>query len=161
MIVKEENEALRREGANLQPKVDEKLTLKTAGTLDEQKIVSSARGRQRELVRLAFDLYRQKIPYKWGGKNPRDGFDSSGYVAYILAQIGAIDDPQTYWSGKLRSSSLKVQEEQVGDIIFYSSGVCMIYLGEGMNIGMLPGGIATQNLKDTEMQFAKLGVGRY
>jgi len=116
----------------------------------------------------ALALYHKNVPYKWGGKNEQ-GFDSSGYVAYVLAKIGVINNPETYWSGKLRNALARVQQgdEKVGDVIFYSSGACMIYLGNQLSIGMLPTerpklpGIVTGSLDTPGSPFKKLGVGRY
>jgi cell wall-associated NlpC family hydrolase len=135
-------------------------------TLDEARmarILASATGKQREVLTLAFKLHGQKVPYKWGGKDPHDGFDSSGYIAYLLAKAGVIDDPTTYWSGKLLASPLlqTVPHEEVGDIIFYNAGACMIYLGDNTSIGMLPGGIVIDNLDESPEGYDRKGVRRY
>jgi len=154
-----QKEALQREGALLQPKAEPKVEQ----TLDEAGILAPVTGKQREVLTLAFELYRQKVPYKWGGKDPHDGFDSSGYIAYLLAKAGVIDDPTTYWSGKLLTSpSLqRVPHEEVGDIIFYNAGACMIYLGDKTSIGMLPGGIVIGNLDESPEGYDRKGVRRY
>lgn len=155
-----EKDALQQEGALLQPKVDNSV-LGTERTLSEAKILASVSGKQREVISQALELYHRKIPYKWGGKNPTGGLDSSGYVAYVLSKAGIIDDPASYWSGKLLASLQPVAQEQVGDILFYSSGACMIYLGNDLSIGMLPGGIATGSLDAPNSGFKRLGVRRY
>ena len=81
----------------------------------------------------------------------------------MLAKTGVIDNPETYWSGKLRNALAKVQpgDEKVGDVIFYSSGVCMIHLENQLSIGMLPGGIVTGSRDTPDSAFKKIGAGRY
>ena len=145
------------------PQICSLLELRTDRILDEDKILKSAIDKQRKALGVAFELYKQRVPYKWGGKQPSKGLDSSGYVAYILANIGVIKDPATYWSGKLFTSPLmkKVDHERVGDIIFYGGGICMIYLGDHVSIGMLPGGIATGNLDVFPPGYERKGVRRF
>jgi len=155
-----EKDALQQEGALLQPKVDYG-ALGTERKLPEATILASVSGKQREVIRQALDLYHRRPQYKWGGKNPTDGFDSSGFVAYVLSKAGIVDDPASYWSGKLRATLQPASQAQPGDIIFYSSGACMIYLGNNLSIGMLPGGIATGSLDAPTSGFTRQGVGRY
>lgn len=159
------NETLQAEGAALEHTIAPPTTvleLRTERKLDEAAILHSAAGKQQKAIIEALALYHKNIPYKWGGKDEQ-GFDSSGYVAYVLSKIGVINSPDTYWSGKLRNALARVQpgDEKVGDVIFYSSGVCMIYLGNQLSIGMLPGGIVTGSLDTPDSAFKKLGVGRY
>src|SRR4051794_32688720 len=52
--------------------------------LDRQALISTLTGHRRDAVTLALQLYDQHIPFKWGGKTPEDGLDTSGYVAYVL-----------------------------------------------------------------------------
>lgn len=163
----QKNEALQKEGAAqellLQRTIKEDVRPKPVGNLDEEKILSSATGKQREVIQLAFDLYHRKIPYKWGGKDPHEGLDSSGYIAYILARVGVIQDPTTYWSGKLKAELKKVNPQQaaVGDIMFYNSGACVIYLGDKTSIWMLPGGIGTGDLEKSPDGYDLLGAATY
>jgi len=36
----------------------------------------------------------EKIPFKWGGKSEREGFDSSGFAAYVLRAPGYLRTPK-------------------------------------------------------------------
>lgn len=163
------NEALRQQGQDLAERVVAPLTkgleLSTDRKLeDEPAILASAGDVQRKAIIEAIALYskRPPVPYRWGGKDEQ-GLDSSGFVAYVLAKAGVIKDPSLYWSGKLQHALANVRpgEEKVGDIKFYSSGACMIYLGNDLSIGMLPGGIATGSLDTPNSPFEKRGIGRY
>ena len=141
--------------------VGKKITIQTKA-VEEIKILTSISDKRREVIKLAFDLQKKDIIFKWGGKNPEEGFDSSSFIAYILSRANIIQKPETYWSGRLRSEfgSKKFSSEselQIGDILFYEAGVCMLYLGGNRCIGMLPQGIVTAEL---EFGFQILGYGR-
>ena len=131
-------------------------------TVEKNRILESVSDKRKEVIRLAFELQERVIPFKWGGKSPKKGFDSSGFVAYLLSQVNIIQNPEIYWSGRLRSefgnrSFNSGSELQIGDIIFYEAGVCMLYLGNNRCIGMLPQGIV---IKELYFGFKKLGYGR-
>lgn len=134
--------------------------VRTDRSLNREGILQSiTEPRRRKVVDLAIQLYEEKIPYKFGGKSPQEGFDTSGYVAYILSQVGVIGNPREYWSGRLRDElpPAPAGKDEPGDIIFYGGGPCMIYLGGGLSIGSLPGGIATGNLDGS---YPRIGVAR-
>ncbi|QAY63594.1 NlpC/P60 family protein [Xylanimonas allomyrinae] len=73
------------------------------------------------------------VPYVYGGATP-SGFDCSGLVSYVYAQLG-IDLP--HQSRGILNSSHTTQvsraEAQPGDVI-WSPGHVAIYLGDGMQI---------------------------
>jgi hypothetical protein len=125
--------------------------LRTERPLDRAQILKQVTGDiQKTVIGIAIDLYEHQppIPYTWGGKSPKTGFDSSGYVTYALAQAGVLKNAENYWSARLRDEALKpipIDKKQPGDVIFYPGGACMFYLGgpDDIVIGMLPGGIVT------------------
>lgn len=130
-----------------------KSEMRTERKLDRTEILKLVSGdRQKKAIEIAIDLYEKKPPigYTWGGKSPADGFDSSGYVAYVLAQVGVLKNPSAYWSGRLRQDlkSVPIDYKQPGDVVFYPGGTCTFYLGgpDHLSIGALPGGIATGNI---------------
>jgi cell wall-associated NlpC family hydrolase len=88
-------------------------------------------------------LKEKKIPFKWGRKSEREGFDSSGFAAYVLARAGVLTNPEKYWSGLLRETFKTVSSPSAGDLVFYDSGYVMIFLGNQTCIGMTPSGILT------------------
>jgi len=108
----------------------------------------------------ALALYRKRIPFKWGGKSPEQGFDSSGFIAYLLKQVGIISDPQQYWSVNLLTATrpISVDQAEPGDVIYYEYGICMLVLDHDTRIGALPGGVATGNLDGV---IKTVGVGRF
>ena len=70
----------------------------------------------------AISLKQQNIPFKWGGKTQSEGFDSSGFVAYLLHKHNIIkDNYKAYWSGKIREEFPSTNSPKVGDLIFYQS----------------------------------------
>lgn len=78
--------------------------------------------------------------YVFGGKNPEDGFDCSGFVSWAYGQTGK-SIPST--TSQLRSTGTKVSyaEAQAGDLIFFTNpggttdGHVGMYLGNGKFIG--------------------------
>lgn len=80
-------------------------------------------------------------PYKWGGNGP-SSFDCSGYVAYLLKQMGK-STPRTANDMSLNSNWTKVsyQNLQAGDLVFFDTrggnppvGHVGIYIGDGQFI---------------------------
>jgi cell wall-associated NlpC family hydrolase len=69
------------------------------------------------------------VPYVSGGASP-DGFDCSGFVSYVYAQLG-ISLPRS--SGDYYNVGVRVTEPQPGDIIV-SPGHVGIYAGDGLQI---------------------------
>lgn len=139
--------------------------MRTERTLNRSEILQNVTGEpQKRAIVAAIDLYEQKpsIPFSWGGKSPKMGFDSSGYVAYTLAQAGVLSHPEVYWSGRLQQKLAPVGLDKIqpGDVVFYPGGTCMLYLGgpDDLSIGALPGGITTGKL---ELVVKPIGAGRY
>ncbi len=69
------------------------------------------------------------VPYVYGGSTP-DGFDCSGFVQYVYAQLG-ISLPRS--SGAYYNVGVRVTEPLPGDIIV-SPGHVGIYAGNGLQI---------------------------
>jgi hypothetical protein len=100
--------------------------------------INNLTGLKKEALTFAFQLYTKKIPYKYGGKTEKNGFDTSGFVAYVLHKVGLLGKNYfNYWSGKLRTkyktSSLS---PEIGDLVFYKGGYVFFYLGNNLIIGM-------------------------
>lgn len=74
------------------------------------------------------------IPYLWGGSSPATGFDCSGFVMYVFAQVGVSLPHSTYamWGMGVSVSS---DQLQAGDLVFFNGlGHMGIYIGNGQFI---------------------------
>jgi cell wall-associated NlpC family hydrolase len=73
------------------------------------------------------------VPYVWGGASPR-GFDCSGLVMYVYAQLGI---SLAHYTGAQWSSTIPISESQAqpGDLVFFN-GVSHvgIYIGGGQMV---------------------------
>jgi hypothetical protein len=107
---------------------------------------------QTQVLNNALKLKEENIAFKWGGKNPKTGFDSSGFIAYIFHQFGLLEKPHTWWSGKLRSKfgspREKKKPKELGDLVFYMGGYVMLYLGDNNIIGMTESGIVISDYQN-------------
>ena len=114
-------------------------------SVDRKSTLRNVDGKRKEALQLAFDLYDKHIPFKWGGKTPSEGLDTSGFVAYILHQVGVLDQPERYWSGLLRQKfGVKIaslSELQPGDLVFEENKACWFLLNDRFTIGMVPDGV--------------------
>jgi peptidoglycan DL-endopeptidase CwlO len=73
------------------------------------------------------------VPYVWGGASPR-GFDCSGFVMYVFAQIGVSLPHSTYAMYNL-GTPVSMSQLQPGDLVFFSGlGHMGIYIGGGQFI---------------------------
>lgn len=68
------------------------------------------------------------VPYVYGGTTP-SGFDCSGFVGYVYAQVG-IGLPRTSWAQGAAGHMISAAAARPGDIVYYGHHVG-IYLGEG------------------------------
>ena len=76
------------------------------------------------------------VPYVWGGASP-SGFDCSGLVMYVYAQIG-ISLPHGATAQYAAGTPISYDELQPGDLVFFGGGGYMshvgIYIGGGQMI---------------------------
>lgn len=59
------------------------------------------------------------IPYKYGGDNPIEGFDCSGFVKYIYQKVAKLEVPRTTTSQLKIGKPIKMTNIQKGDLIFF------------------------------------------
>jgi peptidoglycan DL-endopeptidase CwlO len=73
------------------------------------------------------------VPYVWGGSTPR-GFDCSGFVMYVFAQIG-VSLPHSSYAMFNMGTPVSMGQLQPGDLVFFSgAGHMGIYIGGGQFI---------------------------
>jgi cell wall-associated NlpC family hydrolase len=82
------------------------------------------------------------VPYTWGGSSPSEGFDCSGLIVYVYAQLG-IDLPHS--SSELATVGYQVSaaDAQPGDIV-WTSGHVSLYAGDGMVVEAQQEGVPVQ-----------------
>jgi cell wall-associated NlpC family hydrolase len=112
----------------------------------EALLFGDAKGLRRRALEEAYRLYEQKIPFKFGGKKPSEGLDTSGFVAYVLSTVGVLESPESYNVARLREryspkEPRKLENMRPGDLIFEANNACWLVLANGLAIGMVPGGI--------------------
>ena len=121
------------------------ITFSNVGSSEEGKLLTEnlldAKPQVKKLIKKAFELRNGVfIPFKWGGKSQEEGFDSSGFVAYLLSKYGDLDDPgyRMYSSAHLREKYQTVDKSEVkpGDLIFFKHGFIVFYLGSLKAIGI-------------------------
>ena len=70
------------------------------------------------------------VPYVWGGSSPR-GFDCSGLVMYVFAQIG-VSLPHSSYAQFGMGASVSMSQLQPGDLVFFAGASHVgIYVGSG------------------------------
>jgi len=74
------------------------------------------------------------IPYVWGGSSPSTGFDCSGFVAYVYAQVG-VYLPHHAASQYGYGTPVSYDQLQPGDLVFFSGLEHVgIYIGGGQMV---------------------------
>ncbi len=71
------------------------------------------------------------VPYVWGGSSPSTGFDCSGFIMYVFAQVGV---SLPHHAASQWSYGVPVPYDQLapGDLVFFSGlGHAGIYIGGG------------------------------
>ena len=71
-------------------------------------------------------------PYVWGGASPATGFDCSGFVMYVFAQVG-VSLPHHAASMYGYGTPVPYEQLAAGDLVFFSGlGHMGIYIGDGL-----------------------------
>ena len=74
------------------------------------------------------------IPYRWGGASPSTGFDCSGFIMFVYAQVG-VGLPHYTVSQFQLGSPVSRADLQAGDLVFFRGlGHNGIYIGGGQFI---------------------------
>ncbi|WP_256218404.1 C40 family peptidase [Bacillus sp. MUM 116] len=97
--------------------------------------------------------YAQKYvgsPFKYGGTNPKQ-FDASGYTQYVYRNAVNIKIPRTSADQYKVGKSVKLNELQPGDLVFYktngkSVSFVAIYIGGQKFIGATSDGVKIQSM---------------
>jgi cell wall-associated NlpC family hydrolase len=73
------------------------------------------------------------VPYVWAGASPR-GFDCSGFVMYVFAQIG-VSLPHSSYAQFNMGTPVSISQLQPGDLVFFTGASHVgIYIGGGQFI---------------------------
>ena len=76
------------------------------------------------------------VPYRYGGNNPKGGFDCSGLIAYVYQKSANIKLPRTIQEMSTKGQSVENQPPAPGDLIFFNTtgekySHAGIYVGQG------------------------------
>ena len=75
-------------------------------------------------------LHYLGVPYVWGGSTP-SGFDCSGLVMYVFAQIG-VSLPHSTYSQVAMGTPVSISQLEPGDLVFFAGASHVgIYIGGG------------------------------
>lgn len=89
------------------------------------------------------------LPYKWGGDDPMEGFDCSGFIIEVLKSVGILSDDYDDTAHGLMQKFSKTDELKPGNLVFYdwdkdgkADHVVMIFmvLPTGQILGIEAGG---------------------
>jgi len=161
-------ESLKNDLKSITPLVKAQIKPQTSRQVNEKLILEKREleDKRKEAIKLAYKLKGDQIKFTWGGKSPQEGFDSSGFIAYVLSKQNLARPPdlarhpEKYYSGLLAQVFRRKRydnEIQIGDILFYEAGICMFNLGNNNCIGMLPEGV---QIKEIDFGPKLLGYGR-
>lgn len=101
-------------------------------------------------------------PYTWGGASPGTGFDCSGLVLYVYAQVG-VSLPHNAAMQYGYGSPVDRSDLQPGDIVFFNGlGHNGVYIGGGQFIDAPKTGdvVKIENLNDSWWSAAYVGARR-
>jgi len=76
------------------------------------------------------------VPYRYGGNNPRGGFDCSGLISYVYSKSTNIKLPRTIQEMSTKGQSVENQAPAPGDLVFFNTtgekySHAGIYVGQG------------------------------
>jgi peptidoglycan DL-endopeptidase CwlO len=126
--IKSEIARLEREEAAQQARLEEQARARLGATSSPQTSGGgNPAGHYGGVVGIAMQYLG--IPYRWGGASPSTGFDCSGFVMYVFAQVG-VSLPHNAAMQYGYGSPVSRENLQPGDIVFFDGlGHDGIYIG--------------------------------
>lgn len=70
---------------------------------------------------LLYAISLSGVPYRYGGKNPRDGFDCSGFVAHVFKTALNFSLPTNALAMSRVGQSIASAELSPGDLVFFNT----------------------------------------
>lgn len=110
-----------------------------AASIEPGESASAAASRDPRRTLVDFALQLRDIRYRRGGRMPATGFDCSGFVHYVFANVLGLDLPGDSASQFSSGERIARAELQAGDLVFFHMhgkrvSHVGIYLGEGQFI---------------------------
>lgn len=89
--------------------------------------------KRRQVVEYALQFVGGR--YQYGGADPNNGVDCSGFTRYVLGKAASINLPHSSTGQSSFGRSVDVDQMQPGDLLFYGSGSGInhvaMYIGDG------------------------------
>lgn len=117
-------------------------------------------------VALNYSLSFIGTPYRWGGSDPIDGFDCSGFVQEVLAAVGldpAGDQTAAQLYASLKHSAVPLDKVPSGGLVFFGTSEASIShvgfcIGNGLMVEAGGGGSATTSREAAAAQDAYIRI---
>lgn len=116
---------------------------------------------------LAIALEQQGVPYRYGGNNPRSGFDCSGLIQFSFANVGK-RIPRTTKQQFQSRQPISMAQIRPGDLLFYETegrrpGHVALYIGRGEMIHAPSSGknVKINRLNNPYWRKRLIGAGRF
>jgi cell wall-associated NlpC family hydrolase len=115
------------------------------------------------VAELAMDMIG--TPYRYGGANPKQGFDCSGLVFYTFSQTG-LSIPRTSQAQFKAARKISIEQADRGDLVFFQDQEKLshvgIYLGDGRFVHAPASGrsVSVASLAEPYYQRHLVAVGR-
>ena len=106
------------------------------------------------------------VPYKWGGNNPQQGFDCSGFTRFVHKNALGMTIPRVTAQQRDNSRTINYSQLQAGDMLFFktsrTSNHVGIYIGNRKFIHAPSSGkrvsVATMDSAYWHKRFVKFGT---
>jgi cell wall-associated NlpC family hydrolase len=149
--------------AGTAPQPSGRARIDTAPTASDTRSASALPAPGNQAARLAIRMVG--VPYRYGGADPKDGFDCSGLVYYTYTMNGYAV-PRTAQDLFKAARKISLADAVQGDLVFFQDQAKLshvgIYLGEGMFVHAPSSGdtVTVASLETPYYQRHLVAVGR-
>ena len=114
---------------SVQPSIEKNRSLSQQQTSSNAQVVQAGQKKRQPVnqnpIRNKMVLIAKStigVPYRWGGNNPREGFDCSGLIRYVHKQATGMNIPRTAARQRDSSKTISYNQLQPGDMLFFKTG---------------------------------------